>query len=61
MLLKKLDIVLLKKKHTAKIESTGGEAKTSPKTPAVNILGPTNLAWAGSWPLPPPMNKTVLE
>jgi len=31
MLLKKLDIVLLKKKHTVKIESTGGEAKTSPE------------------------------
>jgi len=61
MLLKKLDIVLLKKKHTAKIESTGGEAKTSPETVVVNILGPTNPAWAGSWPLPPPMNKTVLE
>ena len=61
MLLKKLDIVLLKKKHTAKIESTGGEAKTSPEIAAVNIPGTTNPAWAGSWPLPPPMNKMVLE
>ena len=61
MLLKKLDIVLLKKKHTAKIESTGEEVKTSPETAAVNIPRPTNPAWAGSWPLLPPMNKMVLE
>jgi hypothetical protein len=49
----------LKKKHTAKIESTGGEVKTSPETAAVNIPGPTNPAWAGSWPLPPPMKSKM--
>jgi hypothetical protein len=39
-----------KQTHTAKIESTDGEAKTSPETAAVNIPAPTNPAWAGSWP-----------
>jgi hypothetical protein len=47
-----------KKTHTAKIESTDGEAKTSPETAAVNIPAPTNPAWAGSWPLPPPTEKS---
>lgn len=35
----------------------GGEVKTSPETAAVNIPGPTNPAWVGSWPLPPPINN----
>jgi hypothetical protein len=30
------------KEHTAKIELTGGEVKTSPETAAVNIPWPTN-------------------
>lgn len=30
--------------HTAKIESTGGEAKTSPQIAAVSIPSPTNPA-----------------
>jgi hypothetical protein len=32
------------KKNTANMESTGGEAKTSPETAAVSIPGPTNPA-----------------
>lgn len=30
--------------HTAKMESTGGEAKTSPQIAAVSIPSPTNPA-----------------
>lgn len=44
------------RKHTAKIESTGGEAKTSPQIAAVSIPSPTNPACAGSCPLPPPVS-----
>ena len=43
------------KKHTARIESTGGEENISPQIAAVSIPSPTNPAWAGSWPLPPPV------
>lgn len=43
-------------KHTAKIESTGGDAKTSPQIAAVSIPSPTKPACAGSWPLPPPVS-----
>ena len=42
-------------KHTARIESTGGEENISPHIAAVSIPSPTNPAWAGSWPLPPPV------
>lgn len=44
------------KRRTARIASTGGDAKTSPHIAAVSIPSPTNPAWAGSWPLPPPVD-----
>ena len=47
------------RKHTAKIESTGGEAKTSPQMEAVSIPSPTNPACAGSCPLPPPASQII--
>lgn len=42
---------------TARMESTGGEVKTSPPIAAVSIPSPTNPACAGSCPLPPPVSK----
>ena len=38
----------------ARMEAVGGEAKTLPATPAVNMPGPMYPAQNGSWPEPPP-------
>lgn len=46
-------------KHTAKIESTVGEAKTSPQIEAVSNPSPTYPACAGSCPLPPPASQIL--
>ena len=50
-----ISILILWSKHTARIESTGGEENISPQIAAVSIPSPTNPAWAGSCPLPPPV------
>jgi hypothetical protein len=46
---------------TARMESTVGEAKTSPQIAAVSIPSPTYPACAGSCPLPPPVSKMALH
>ena len=38
----------------ARMEAVGGEAKTLPATPPVNMPGPMYPAQKGSWPDPPP-------
>lgn len=50
-----ISIPIIRSKHTERIASTGGLAKQSPHMAAVSIPSPTNPAWAGSWPLPPPV------
>lgn len=43
-----LSIREIRSMHTARMESTGGEAKTSPQIAAVSIPSPTYPALAGS-------------
>ena len=45
----------------ARTASKLGEANTSPQTAAVSMPLPTNPAWDGSWPDPPPEIIATLD